>query len=227
MSSSPDQPLSDLAQRYLDLLLATRRDQATSTLLGELHAGRLTIERLYLEILQPVLYEVGRRWQANEITIAHEHFVSAAAQSLMSRLYPQLFATTRRGRALVSACVGDEHHEIGLRMVTDLFELNGWDTYYLGTRLPAKAILAAVAARGAHALALSVTIPEHREDTRELILALRSSPGIATTIVLVGGAAFSAPGSWREVGADGYASDAMTAVHLANQIFEQRATRHA
>jgi hypothetical protein len=38
-------------------------------------------------------------------------------------------------------------------MVTDLFELNGWDTYYLGTRLPAKAILAAVAARGAHVLA--------------------------------------------------------------------------
>ncbi|WP_440120087.1 hypothetical protein [Paenibacillus sp. QZ-Y1] len=37
---------------------------------------------------------------------------------------------------MVAACVGSEQHEIGLRMLTDVFEMEGWDTYYLGQMFP-------------------------------------------------------------------------------------------
>lgn len=32
-------------------------------------------------------------------------------------------------------------HEIGMRMVADFFEMEGWDTYYLGANTPTRSIL--------------------------------------------------------------------------------------
>lgn len=36
--------------------------------------------------------------------------------------------------------MGSELHEIGARMVADLFEYHGWDSIYLGAVVPAEAI---------------------------------------------------------------------------------------
>lgn len=210
----------ELAQRYLDLLLAARRGEATRLILGAIEAGDLTIRELYLDVFQPVLHEVGRRWQANQLSVAHEHFVSAATQMLMSQLYPRLLATPRRGRALVAACAGDELHEIGLRMVADLFELDGWDSYYLGARVPIDATLIAIRERRADVLALSATLPDHRHHLRATIEAIRGTPELAATRVLVGGAAFQTSDAWHETGADGFAADAASAVALANDLLD-------
>ena len=219
ISSTPTRALGELAHRYLDALLAARRDEAARLCLEAVEGGGLSVRELYLEVFQPVLYEVGRLWEADEISVAHEHFVSAVTQALMARLAPRIFVGPRRGRSLVAACAGDELHEIGLRMVADFFEIEGWDTYYIGANAPAAAIAAMVRERGADLLALSATMPSHREYAAAAIAALRADPAVAATPVLVGGAAF-AGGGWRELGADGYAVDAAAAVRLAERLVE-------
>ncbi|MDZ7776615.1 MAG: hypothetical protein U5L09_13885 [Bacteroidales bacterium] len=55
----------------------------------------------------------------------------------MSQLYPYIFNSQRVGKSMVAATVGGELHEMGIRMVADFFEMEGWDTWYLGANAPA------------------------------------------------------------------------------------------
>ena len=57
----------------------------------------------------------------------------------------------------MAACIADELHEIGIRMVADFFEMDGWDTYYIGSDVSSTAILQVVEKHEAKVLALSVT----------------------------------------------------------------------
>ena len=54
----------------------------------EFLAQGLTVPEVYLKVLQPSMYEIGRRWEANEITVASEHMATAITQYVMVRLFP-------------------------------------------------------------------------------------------------------------------------------------------
>jgi MerR family transcriptional regulator, light-induced transcriptional regulator len=76
-------------------------------------------------------------WQAGRITVAHEHYFTAATQFIMSEFYPLIHKhIVKNGRAAAAACVAGELHEIGLRMSADLLEWEGWQTFYLGANTP-------------------------------------------------------------------------------------------
>ncbi|MEZ4453933.1 MAG: cobalamin-dependent protein [Nannocystaceae bacterium] len=210
---------SSLADTYLSTLLDGRRQDAARLVLDAIERGALTIEALYLEVFEPVLVEVGRRWQHNQLSIAEEHYVSAATQQVMAQLYPRIFTAAPRGLTMVAACVGPELHEIGLRMVADLFELDGWNTYYLGANVPAAAIVGAVRSRRAHLLALSTALDEHVEVAREVIARLREDPVTAEVPVLVGGHAFrDDPERWRAIGASAAPVGASEVVQVARRL---------
>ncbi|WP_025719581.1 cobalamin B12-binding domain-containing protein [Paenibacillus sp. 1-18] len=58
----------------------------------------------------------------------------------------------------MAACVGSEQHEIGLRMLADLFEMDGWDTYYLGANVPDWSLVQAIVSYKADVVAISATM---------------------------------------------------------------------
>jgi len=89
-------------------------------------------KELYLKVSQRTQREVGRLWQLNRISVAQEHFCTGATQQIMAFLYPHLFRGGSKARRVLVACVGKELHEIGARMVADFFELEGWDSYFIG-----------------------------------------------------------------------------------------------
>lgn len=97
------------------------------------------MKSIYLEVLQPVQREIGNLWQTNEVSVAQEHYCTAATQLIMGRLYPYLHLAPRNGKRVVVACVGGELHEVGARMVADILEMEGWDSYYLGANTPTRA----------------------------------------------------------------------------------------
>jgi methylmalonyl-CoA mutase cobalamin-binding domain/chain len=214
----PGSALYDLAQRYLAALLRAERHGASRLILDAVERG-VAVRDIYLHVFQPAQYEIGRLWQVNEISVAQEHYCTAATQLIMSQLYPYIFATERAGRQLVAACVGGELHEVGIRMVADFFEMEGWDTYYLGANAPAEAILEAVEERRADVLGLSATMTFHVHLVTELIEQVRRSDVGARVKILVGGYPFNAaPELWRQVGADGCAPDAQEAVAVASRL---------
>ena len=171
-----DNPLRDLATSYLDTLLKGERRAASKQIMDAVGRG-VAVKDIYLHIFQPCQYEVGRLWLSNQASVAQEHYCSAATQLIMSQLYPHIFSTERIGRKLVAACVGGELHEIGIRTVSDFFEMEGWDTYYMGANTPTESIIRAISDRGADLLGISATMPFHRRPLRELISAVQFAKG--------------------------------------------------
>lgn len=213
-----DHPHGELALRYLNLVLAGQREAASRLILDAVDAG-ISVRDVYLEVFQPVLYEIGRLWQINEISVAVEHYSTAITQTVMSQLYPRIFTAQKNGLTLVATSVGAELHEIGIRMVADLFEIEGWSTFYLGANAPTTAVVAAIQEQTASLLALSATMSAHVAQVASIIEAVKRDSG-ADPFILVGGAVFNrAPGLWKKVGADATAGDAGKAVQLAKAHF--------
>ena len=65
-----------------------------------------------------------------------EHLATAISESLLNLTYPRLFAQPRNGKSAVVTCVSNEYHQIGGKMVADIFELNGWRGHFLGANMP-------------------------------------------------------------------------------------------
>lgn len=210
-------PLPELAQAYLQALLAGNRNLAGQLILNEVDSAE-KVAQVYLHVFQPVLKEVGRLWQLNIVSVAQEHFCTASTQMIMSQLYPFIFSTRKSGNVMVAACAGGELHEIGMRMVTDFFEMANWDTFYLGANVPASTIAATLIERNAGVLGISATMTYHLKLVREMIERVRSSPECWQVKILVGGQPFNQTNSlWESVGADGYASGPLEAVSLAEK----------
>jgi methanogenic corrinoid protein MtbC1 len=102
-------------------------------------------------------------------------------------------------------------------MVADFFEMAGWDTYYLGANTPAASVVSAVSNYRADVLAISATLTPHIAQVVDLIGETRRlSPPL---VILVGGFPFNiSPSLWQQVGADGTAPDARSAVELAERL---------
>lgn len=200
--------LSGLAKAYLDALLGGHRQLAAKLVLEAVRSGT-DVRGIYLDVFQATQREVGRLWQCNRINVAQEHYCTAATQLVMAQLYPWVFAAERNGRSMVATCVSGDLHELGIRMVADFMEMDGWDSVYLGANTPTRSVLDMVEANHAEVLAISATISYHVRQVGELIRAAREREGTRNTKIVVGGYPFLvADGLWKEVGADGWAADA-------------------
>jgi len=216
-----DTPLAPLASAYLQALLQGERQIASKLILDAARQG-IPVRDLYLQVFQRTQYEIGRLWQVNQISVAQEHYCTAATQLIMSQLYPYIFSGEKTRGTLVATCVSGDLHEIGVRMVSDFFELDGWHTYYLGANMPASAVVQALVQRQADALAISATIAYHVCAVESLIAAARRTPDCRRVKILVGGYPFKTdPELWKIIGADGSAPDAQAAILLANQLTNQ------
>jgi len=212
---SPDQ----VREEYLEALAGADLAGARNVLDDAIEAG-MSVREIYLEVLQPALYEIGRRWSHAEISVAQEHLATAATQSAMARLAEGLADGSRRVRpgSAVVACVSDELHAVGGRMVADFLEADGWRVTFLGQLTPGLELADLAARQGAHVVALSAALPERLPRVAEVCAALRALD--PAPFVLVGGQAFggSAERALR-TGADAYAADAEAAVAAVRERF--------
>ena len=85
---------------------------------------------IYDDLVRRSLYEVGEQWEQGKISVATEHLATAISEGLLNLIYPRLFARPRLGKSAVITCVANEYHQIGGKMVADIFELDGWRGYF-------------------------------------------------------------------------------------------------
>lgn len=213
-----DNPYFEEAKEYLEYILNMEREKAVA-LIVKLAEDDIEIEDLYLHIFQQVQYEIGRLWQLNKITIAQEHYATSVTQLAMSQLYPKIFSAYQKGKKALTTCIGDELHELGIRMVADLLELNGWDTIHLGANTPLEEIINLLEQQSIDLLAISATLPFQLENVKLLITKLKNNSKLEDIKIMVGGKMFMENDQlWRKIGADGFASDAKKAVKVADSL---------
>ncbi len=203
--------LSLASRVYHQAVLQGDRRAALTVALETLRDGASAAD-VYLEVLQEAMYEVGRRWEANEITVADEHLATAITQWVLAQLYLHLeIPEPHRGRVVITGIEG-ELHQVGANMVADMLEADGWNVRFLGANVPPEAVLRAVEEHGADVLGISTTMLYHLPKVERLVRDSRGRFGGDLRIVL-GGAAFRfKPEVAREVGADAYARDLRGAV---------------
>lgn len=213
-----DNPLAQPAKQYLNALLRGERHVASKLILAAVDDGT-SVKDIYLHVFQRCQHEIGRLWQMNLLSVAQEHYCTAATQLIMSQLYPHIFETEKNGRTLIATCVAGDLHEIGVRMVADFFEMEGWDTFYLGANAPTACVVETLAERKPDVLAISATITPHVRAVAGLIAAVRSSAVGRDVKIMVGGYPFNiAPDLWQKVGADAGARDALESIAVANRL---------
>lgn len=185
--TSPTEIPDPVYARYLAGLLDGDRGLCLKVV-QERCARGVALKDLYLNLFQRSLYEVGDLWEQHRISVATEHLATAITERAMSIVHPQLFSGAARDRTIVVACVADEFHQLGARMVADLAELHGWRGYFLGANTPLEGLIAMVDARRPVMLALSLSIYGNLPTlVNALDAVVTTFPGLP---VMVGGQAF-------------------------------------
>jgi MerR family transcriptional regulator, light-induced transcriptional regulator len=211
------QPMYQEASQYLKYLLDGDRNQSFE-IISTLWKRGTPIRDIYEYILQPVQWEVGLLWQTHEITIAQEHFCTNVTKSIMEWLLLDCYPPEDETQGVfIGVCVGNELHDVGIRMVTDFFSLDGWVTHYLGANTPHDEIVESIVRFHASVVGISVTMPFHVHLAQEVIEKIRSHSEARSVYILVGGYAFNRETSlWEDIGADGFAPSAKAALEMAN-----------
>lgn len=203
------------SRAYLEALLAADVAGARRVLDDALEAGA-DVRNLYLDVVQPALYEVGAGWSRAELSVAHEHIAAAAARIHMTLLAERLGSASRRRGSVLVACPGDEMHELGARMVADFLAADGWDVLFLGALSPAPELAELVVQRNIDVVALSAALEERIPEVAEVCAALRALE--PAPLVVVGGLAFGGSAERAlATGAGAYASDAREAVDVISR----------
>lgn len=185
----PPDPCDDeaLYQRYLAALLANDYQACRSAFISWMES-RSDLRSLYDDLVKRALYEVGDLWESGRISVATEHMATAVSESLLNLTYPRLFAGPRNGRSAIVSCVANEYHQIGGKMVSDLFELNGWRGYFLGANTPLADVKALIADKEPDVVALSASVVFSMDTLVGAVSDLRAAfPAVP---ILVGGQAF-------------------------------------
>ena len=216
---SDDDSLSPVAAKYLQFLILGQRKDARLLIFEELDKG-MPIKDIYINIFQATQYEIGKLWERNKLTVAQEHYCTASTQMIMSQLYPHLNSNAKPvGKAVVVTCIGNELHELGIRIIADFLEMEGWNTYYLGANSPINAILSAIDENKADVLALSVTLSPHLKQARKLIEEIRVKSKLPIKIIVGGYPFLQDKELWKKIGADAYAATATSVHHQLTELF--------
>ncbi|MGE5358113.1 MAG: corrinoid protein [Bacteroidales bacterium] len=176
------------------------------------------------EALLPGMRIVGQRFSDGEYFLPNLIVAAMGMKRAMARLEPELRA---RNQALKSAgtvvigTVQGDIHEIGKTLVGTMLSANGFEVHDLGVDVSAEKFVATVRETGAALVGLSALLTTTMTVQRTIVDALKTAGLRDKVKVMVGGAPVSA--QWAaDIGADGFAEDAVGAVDLAVKLLSQQ-----
>lgn len=170
--------------------------------------------------LIPGMNIVGEKFSSGEYFLPDLIIAADGMQKAMTLLEPELLkrqqAIESAGTVLLGTVKGDIH-EIGKSLVGTMLSANGFKVHDLGVDVPTETFVAKVQEMNPDILGLSALLTTTMVMQREVIKALAEAGIRGKVKVMVGGAPVTR--SWaEEIGADGYAEDAMGAVQVARQL---------
>ncbi len=125
---------------YLSLLLDGDKEGCSKFINSLLNDG-VDVKEIYTNVIKRSMYRIGQLWELDKTTIAKEHQATKITELMISQIYPSILAIPKTGKKVIVTCADKEFHELGARMVSDIFELNGWKSTFLGANIPADELL--------------------------------------------------------------------------------------
>lgn len=179
---------SQVASDFLGHLLKGDR-KACSAISHQFLKQNHTIQELYEEVFKQALYEVGRLWETNQITVATEHMATAITEGILNELFEQIISGKKFNKKVVVACVEGEQHQVGIKMVADVFEMKGWESFFLGTGIPIIELVKFIHQTKPDLLAISLSVYFNFANLLKMIELIRNE--FPELQIIIGGQAFS------------------------------------
>ncbi|MHC1781087.1 MAG: B12-binding domain-containing protein [Bacteroidales bacterium] len=177
-----------VAQDFLNELLKGNR-AGCSAIAAAYHKNNPSIKDLYEEVFKVALHEVGLLWENNKITVATEHIATAIVEGIMNEYFEQIISDKRFNKKVVLACVENELHQVGVKMVADIFEMKGWESYFLGAGIPVNELVKFIRETKPDLLAISLSIYFNFTALLNMVEIIRRE--FPELQLIVGGQAFS------------------------------------
>jgi len=172
----------------------------------------------------PGMHDVGEQFARGQMFLPDMMASAEAMRAAMSVLDPELkkLGTERpmAGVVVLGTTKGDIH-EIGKILVGTLLTAHGFRVHDLGVDVAGEKFAAKAKEFGADIIGVSALLTTTMRNQRGVIEELQKSGLRSQVKVMVGGAPVTR--RWaEEIGADGYAKDAMSAVSLAQELMQQK-----
>ena len=159
---------------------------------------------------------IGQRFRENVIYVPEVLIAARAMKSGLELLKPLLKATGVKPVAtVVVGTVKGDLHDIGKNLVTMMLQGGGFEVIDLGTDVSAETFVAAAKEHGATVIGLSALLTTTMPQMAEVVKAVKDS-GLAAKC-MIGGAPVTQNYA-DEIGAQGYAADAASAVDVAKKL---------
>ncbi len=205
------------------------KELAEAIILGQAQkAEELTHKALEEEGLEPskVLNEgliagmnvVGEKFKNNEYYVPEVLIAARAMKAGLKVLRPRLAETGVKPVAkLVIGTVKGDLHDIGKNLVSMMMEGAGFEVIDLGVDAGPDKFLQAIESGAPHLVGMSALLTTTMLNMKSVIEALEKKGVRDRVKVIVGGAPVTQSYA-EEIGADGYAPDAATAVEVAKAL---------
>lgn len=209
----------ELLSQISQAVLAGEPEETVSLTQQALQAGvePMTIIR---QGLMPGMNLVGENFACGEYFLPDLIIAADCMQDAMQLLEPELVKrqqSVETAGVVVLGTVKGDIHEIGKSLVGTMLSANGFKVYDLGVDVATQSFVAKVKETGAEILGLSALLTTTMTVQKEVIQALEEAGLRSQVKVLVGGAPVT-KGWAQEIGADGYAEDAMGAVNVVREL---------
>ena len=169
-----------------------------------------------LAAMTAAMDEVGRRFSANEIYVP-EMLISARAMKESTALLEPLLAAAgiRPEFTAVIGTVKGDLHDIGKNLVAMMWRGANIEVVDLGANVPPERFVEAAKEHGAQLVGLSALLTTTMVGMKDVVTAIAAARLPAK--VIVGGAPLTQAFA-DQIGADGYAPDAASAVEVATRL---------
>ncbi len=211
----------EIIQALYDNTLVGNAPEVKDLVNGGLEDG-LEPEKMLYDALIPSLEEVGARFERGDYFVPEMLIAARAMQGALDILRPLLAETGAKpiGTYVMGTVKGDVH-DIGKNLVNIMLEGAGFTVYDLGVNVAPETFVEKIREHQPDVVGFSAFLTTTMPMFKANINALEKAGIRDEVIVMVGGAPVTQEYA-DAVGADGYASDASTAVRLAKDLIEKR-----
>ncbi len=213
-------PHQNLLNQLKKLVIDGDNDALTSRIKEGLSNGISASDMLYRGML-PAMDQIGDQFRLNEIFIPEVLLSARAMNEGLELLEPHLIKKEKPQdfKVVIGTVLGDMH-DIGKNLVGIMLKGAGFNVMDLGFNVPVERFLEQTARFHPDLICLSSLLTTAMPAMKTVIDQLNEAGMRADVKVMVGGA----PVSQRfadNIGADGYADDAILAVDLAKSLVNQ------
>ncbi len=194
--------------------------EAARALAGEAAGAAVDLMEVIDKGYLPGIQRVGELWEQGEYFLPELIGSAEAMKAAMAVLEPELrrrrVQAHTAGRVVIGTVEGDIH-DIGKNLVAAMLQAGGFEVFDLGADVKLERFIGEAEKAGAQLICVSALLTTTMLNQKRLIALLRERGLRERFKVLVGGA--PATQKWaEEIGADGYAENAVAAVRAAKDL---------